>query len=153
MVPEIFVETDFAQHRKSGEHICGDAFTSARIPAENRIISVLSDGLGSGVKANILASMTATMALKYAMANKDILRASEVIMDSLPICQVRQISYATFSIIDATLHGRTRIVEQGNPNFLFFRNGDEMPVERRETSTPRWRDRTLLFSEILTRPE
>jgi hypothetical protein len=149
----LFVEVDCRQRHKASEHICGDAFASTRLGAEDRVITVLSDGLGSGVKANILSSMTATMALKFVAGNRDIVRASEVIMDSLPICRVRRISYATFSIIDSVLHGRTRMVEQGNPAALLIRAGQVYPLERRTLTTARWRDRELQVSEFETRPE
>ncbi len=88
----LIVEVDFAQSIKYGQNTCGDCFVSKKFPAENRLISVLSDGLGSGIKANIMSSMTATMALKFVSANRDILQASEIIMDALPVCQVRKIS-------------------------------------------------------------
>jgi len=45
----LIVEVDFAQTIKYGQNTCGDYFVSKRIPAENRLISVLSDGLGSGI--------------------------------------------------------------------------------------------------------
>ena len=58
----LFQEVEVAQMRKEGQGICGDAFLSRKEPG-GRVVSVLADGLGSGVKASILASMTATMAL------------------------------------------------------------------------------------------
>ncbi|PKK89829.1 MAG: serine/threonine protein phosphatase [Candidatus Wallbacteria bacterium HGW-Wallbacteria-1] len=144
----LFVEVDYAQLSKRGQNICGDAFNTSKIESENRVVSVLSDGLGSGVKANILASMTARMALKFTSANRDILKSCDVIMDSLPICRVRRISYATFTIVDSVLHGRTRVVEQGNPDYLLIRDGAVVRVERRVVTTRRWRDRELRLSEI-----
>ncbi len=153
LTSSLFVEVDCAQRHKHSQNICGDAFFSRKIPAEDRIIAVLSDGLGSGVKANILANMTGTMALKFAAANRNIVGASEVIMDSLPICQVRKISYATFTIVDCIIHGKTRIVEQGNPNYILIRDGKAVDISRRTMMTARWKDRALQVSEICTRPE
>ena len=72
----LFLEVDFAQRRKHTEHICGDAFQSQRVDGSDRILAVLSDGLGSGVKANILATMTASMALKFAASS--VLRQQEM---------------------------------------------------------------------------
>ncbi|MDO4557370.1 MAG: SpoIIE family protein phosphatase, partial [Planctomycetia bacterium] len=117
----LFVDVGVYQRRKSTEHAYGDVFVSRRISEEGRLIAVLSDGLGSGVKAGILAGMTATMALRFTAAELDILRSAEVIMDALPVCQVRHISYATFSIIDCHADGTGRIIEEGNPEFIHLR--------------------------------
>ena len=91
----MFLDIGYSQLRKKGQNICGDVFKSMRMPGENRVIAALSDGLGSGVKANILASMTVTMALKFAANNMEIGNSAEIIMSALPVCRVRKISYAT----------------------------------------------------------
>ena len=127
---DIFVEVECSQWIKNGQNVCGDAFQSTRLQNENRLIATLADGLGSGVKANILATMTATMAQRFSAANRDIMKFSKIMSDSLPICQVRKISYSTFTIIDCILEERARIVEQGNPPFLLIRNGVNVPIER-----------------------
>ncbi len=150
----LFLDVDCRQISKYGQHVCGDAFRSQKLSSENRVITVLSDGLGSGVKANILSLMTATMALKFFAANRDIRRASEVIMESLPMCQVRRISYATFSIVDAVMHGSTRIVEQGNPPYLLIRNGECVPVEHTTmTMSSGGDERKLRLSHLEMQPE
>lgn len=127
----LFIDVHQHQCRKWNQNVCGDAFASKRYNNEGRLIAVLSDGLGSGVKANILASMTATMALRFIAAGTDLLRSCEVMMESLPVCQVRQISYATFSIVDCDQEGMARVVEEGNPEFLLLRGPDaeEAPVK------------------------
>ena len=84
-----FVDIDCFQQKKDGQNAFGDCFKSRRFTDEGRLLAVLSDGLGSGIKADILATMTATMILKFIEEGKDILKATEVIMNSLPVCQVR----------------------------------------------------------------
>lgn len=149
----LFIEIGTAQKQKHGEDCFGDTIFSKKIPEEQRIISVLSDGLGSGVKANILSSMTSRMAMKFVESNMELLRSSEVMMDALPICQVRKISYATFSIVDSELEGKTRIFEMDNPPFIFIRDGKSMNVKCRELSSPKWKDRTINISQITTQAE
>lgn len=144
----LFVELDFCQRMKSGENICGDAFVSQRIENENRVISVLSDGLGSGVKANILASMTASMAIKFASGNVDFMRSAEIMMKALPICSVRKISYATFTIVDIVTDGNAAVIENGNPEFLFFHNSENVAVPFKEITSPEWNNRAIRFSNI-----
>lgn len=144
----LFWDVDFAQERKNGQNVCGDAFSSKRFPDEGRLISVLSDGLGSGVKASILASMTTTMALKFVSLHRNILKASEVIMDALPICQVRRIGYATFSIVDCNQEGRVQIIEEGNPQFFLCREGKVLSIEGQSVSSKKWKDRFLSLYDL-----
>ena len=65
--------------------------------------------------------MTTTMALRFLQSNMDMLQSIETIMDSLPVCEVRKISYATFSMIDLRLGGITRVIEMGNPQYIQLR--------------------------------
>ncbi len=120
----MFVDIDFYQEKKYNQNAFGDYFTSKRYLESGRLIAVLSDGLGSGIKANILASMTATMLLKFIEAETDIKKACEIILNSLPVCQVRKISYSTFSAMDCDDEGNVKIVEEGNPQFLWIHNGE-----------------------------
>lgn len=101
--------------------ICGDVFLSRRLNDENRIIAVLSDGMGHGVKANMLATLTATMALNFTLEHKEINRIAEIIMNTLPVCSERKMSYATFTIIDIEFDGNVRILEYDNPQTVIMR--------------------------------
>ena len=126
-----FIEVDYSQYYKEGQYIGGDVFLLSRNKTENQIICTLSDGLGSGVKANVLANQTAHMAQKYAFSSIDIVKSAEIIMNTLPVCKERKISYSTFSILkiyyENSDHLRASIVEYDNPGFLLMRNG--IPVE------------------------
>ena len=145
---ESFIEVDSCQRAKHGQFISGDVFLTRKVEPEGRIISVLSDGLGSGVKASVLASMTATMALKFTASAMDIHRSAEIIMDTLPICSVRKISYSTFTVVDMASTGQTRIIEHGNPSFLLVRPKGELIVEKTEVRPKRWEDRVISFSSF-----
>lgn len=148
----LFIDMGYGQCCKHGQLICGDALSFRRLPEEDRFIAVLSDGLGSGVKANILASMTTTMALKFIAGDRDILHSAEIIMDALPICQVRKISYATFTIVDTVLDGKTRVIEMGNPEFILLRGGDRVMPECRHLDSPKWENRTMSVYEFVVKP-
>ena len=145
---ESFIEVDFCQRAKNGQHICGDVFLSEKVRNEDRTVSVLSDGLGSGVKASVLATMTATMALKFTASAMDTLKSAEIIMDTLPICSVRKISYSTFTIVDMASTGETRIIEHGNPPFLFVRPQGELNIAKTEMRPKRWHDRIISISDF-----
>ena len=143
-----FIEVDHYYTAKTGQYVSGDIFLSRKIKEEDRVISVLSDGLGSGIKASVLATLTATMALKYTSSSIDIRSSAEIIMDTLPICSVRKISYSTFTIVDIDRYGKTRIIEHGNPPYIFISSGKEVTVEKQVIELPKWSDRRIQYSEI-----
>lgn len=95
-----------------------------RIKEENRIVAVLSDGMGHGVKANMLATLTATMAMNFTEEHKDFGKIAEIIMKTLPVCSVRKISYATFTIVDIEVNGVVNILEYDNPETFIVRNNE-----------------------------
>jgi hypothetical protein len=145
-----FIEVDSCQAAKQGQLVCGDVFLCRKIKEEDRVVAVLSDGLGSGIKASVLANLTATMALKYTSSFMDIKQSAETIMNTLPICSVRKISYSTFTIVDLHGSGQTRIIEYDNPPFVLLRGGKEEPVERSEIALEGWHDRKLRYSRFQT---
>lgn len=116
------VEISFQQKRPKGEIACGDVFQSDIIREEGRTILVLSDGIGHGIKASVLATLTATMALKYTMLHTKPEIAARVIMETLPKNSEGKESYATFTIIELDSDGLVRIVNYDNPRILIFRN-------------------------------
>jgi len=115
-------EVGYFQVNHEGEKICGDVFLSKRIPEENRVLCVLSDGMGHGVRANVLATLTATMALNFSLEHKDANALAGIIMKALPVCGERKISYATYTIIDISVDGHlVSILEFDNPQALIMR--------------------------------
>ncbi len=115
-------EVGHFQINHEGEKICGDVFLSKRIPEENRVVCVLSDGMGHGVRANVLATLTATISLNFSLEHKDINALAGIIMKALPVCSERKISYATYTIIDISIECNTvSMLEYDNPQTLILR--------------------------------
>jgi len=115
-------EVGHFQINHEGEKICGDVFLSKRIPEENRVLCVLSDGMGHGVRANVLATLTATISLNFSMEHKDANALAGIIMKALPVCSERKISYSTYTIIDISIEYDTvSILEYDNPQTLIMR--------------------------------
>ena len=139
----MFIDISCAQKKKYNQNAYGDYFLSGRFPNMNRIVAVLSDGLGSGIKANILACMTSTMLLKFIENNSDIEKSCEIIMNSLPVCKVRGISYSTFSAIDCYEDGKAKIVEEGNPDFIWIRNGEVLKPEYQIIESKTFKNRKM----------
>ena len=144
----MFIDIACAQKKKYNQNAYGDFFTSGRFPHLNRVVAVLSDGLGSGIKANILACMTSTMLLKFLENNSDIENSCEIIMNSLPVCKVRGISYSTFSAIDCYENGKAKIVEEGNPDFIWIRNGEVLKPEYQTIASKDFKNRKMRVYNI-----
>jgi hypothetical protein len=138
-----FIDLDHALRTKKNQSICGDVVLSHRIKEEGRILAVLSDGLGSGVKASVLANLTAAMALKFASTCADTRIWARSIMDTLPICEVRKISYSTFTLIDLDESGALRFIEHGNPPLVLLRGTEEVALQRSVITLERWKDRLI----------
>jgi len=119
---KFYIEVDCIQKNQDGERICGDVFLTERIKTEDRTIIVLSDGMGHGVKANMLATLTSTMALNFTKEHKDVNRIADIIMNTLPVCSTRHISYSTFTIIDIEEDSKVTILEYDNPETIIIRD-------------------------------
>ena len=122
--PNYHIEIDVQQKRPKGEIACGDVFMSDIFKEEGRSILVLSDGIGHGIKASVLATLTATMALKYARFHTKPEISARIIMEALPKSSDGKESYATFTIIEMETDGMVRIINYDNPPVLIIRNGN-----------------------------
>ena len=105
-----------------GEELCGDNVVSIQ-PNENTNILVLADGLGSGVKANILSTLTAKMLSTMMANNMSIEDCVTTIAETLPICSVRGVAYSTFSIIKVVDNKYVDIYNYDNPLPFMIRDG------------------------------
>lgn len=138
----IFIDVDYAQIYKHGQKIGGDVFLLSRNPENNQIVATLSDGLGSGVKANVLASLTAHMAHKLSFSPIDLNHSAKIIMDTLPVCKERKISYSTFTIADIRYKENNEdievnLVEYDNPASLRFKGSESVSWTREKTELQR----------------
>jgi len=143
MNPQTYVvDVDYAQFYKTGNRIGGDVFLSSRNAEKNRIVCTLSDGLGSGVKANVLANLTAHMAQKMSFSPMNAVRSAEIIMDTLPVCKERKISYSTFSIVQVLFRKdaiSAKLIEYDNPGILLFDREELLPLQKKRNSLRRER--------------
>jgi hypothetical protein len=152
------VDVDYAQFYKKKQRIGGDVFLSSRDADKTRIVCTLSDGLGSGIKANVLASMTANMAQKLSFSPLQVIKSSQIIMDTLPVCKERKISYATFTIAQMQLDTpnvvNTRLIEYDNPDCLLFDGSEPVEFKRQTISLKRKRgerQERVKYSELILR--
>lgn len=126
----MFVDVQVRQLNKVNEELCGDSIGWHR--GEQETVLVLADGLGSGVKANILSTLTQKIALTMFKEHLPVTEVVETLAATLPTCQVRNLAYSTFTLIRIGVEGETDIVEFDNPATFVFKGGALEPIERSE---------------------
>lgn len=123
-------EIHFAQKNKKDENICGDCVKIKK--DENKTVVSISDGLGSGIKASILSTLTTSMATQMVYNGISINETFESILLTLPVCKVRGLSYATLAtcLVDHKKQSCT-IYEYDFPSILIFRDGEFLNFEKK----------------------
>ncbi|MFI3141125.1 MAG: SpoIIE family protein phosphatase [Clostridia bacterium] len=111
-----------------GEELCGDHVDV--IETENDVIIVLADGLGSGVKANILSTLTSKIISTMLAHGLSIEECVKTIADTLPVCSVRGVAYSTFTIVVIRNNTTAEIYQYDNPHVIFYRKGESLEYEK-----------------------
>lgn len=117
----VSIDVSWKSLNKHDEELCGDKVEIVK--KEDADIVILADGMGSGVKANILATLTSKILGTMFLEGATIELAVETIAKTLPICKVRGVAYSTFSILQIAHDGKAYLAEFDNPSCVFVRNG------------------------------
>jgi hypothetical protein len=115
------VEVAWESLCKHGEELCGDWVKV--VATDEDLVVVLSDGLGSGVKANILATLTAEIAADMLEKGASIDEVVETLVETLPECQVRHLAYATFAVMRIHKAREAYLAEYDSPPLILVRGG------------------------------
>lgn len=104
-----------------GEELCGDHVDIIE-QDDNSTVIVLADGLGSGVKASILSTLTSKIISTMMSEGIALEECVSTIAATLPVCSVRGVAYSTFSIINIKDNSVAELIQYDNPQILFFRD-------------------------------
>lgn len=104
-----------------GEQLCGDHIDIVE-PNENSTVIVLSDGLGSGVKASILSTLTSKIISTMMAEGLPLEECVSTIAATLPVCSVRGVAYSTFTIIHLINNETAEIIQYDNPQLILIRD-------------------------------
>lgn len=114
-----------------GEQLCGDHIDVVE-QNESSTVIVLADGLGSGVKASILSTLTSKIISTMLAEGISIEECVSTIAATLPICSVRGVAYSTFTIIHLIDNEIAELIQYDNPQVIIFRNGESYDYPRSE---------------------
>ena len=122
----VTVDVAYKSLNKFTEILCGDKVEICQ--TKDSDIMILADGMGSGVKANILSTLTSKILGTMFRNGATLEECVDTIVQTLPVCQVRQVAYSTFSILQVYNNGDAYLVEFDNPGCIFIRDGKLHPI-------------------------
>ena len=128
----VSIDVAWKSLNKYTEELCGDKVEILK--KSDSDVVILSDGMGSGVKANILATLTSKILKTMFDHDLSIEESVETIAKTLPVCQVRGVAYSTFSILQIFHSGEAYLAEFDNPACIFIRDGKvvDIPFETKD---------------------
>lgn len=134
---------------KHGEQLCGDHIDIVE-QGDNSQVIVLADGLGSGVKASILSTLTSKIISTMIAAGIRLEECVATIAATLPVCKVREVAYSTFTIIRLVDNEEAEIIQYDNPMLILLRDGKNFEIP---TNTLNIGNKTIYHSKIKLRED
>lgn len=130
---DLCVDIGYKSINHHGEQLCGDHVEVVE-QNENSTVIVLADGLGSGVKASILSTLTSKIISTMMAAGLPIDECVSTIAATLPVCSVRGVAYSTFTIMHLIDNENIEIIQYDNPHVIMLRDGAEYDYPKTETT-------------------
>lgn len=127
MISNLYADIGYHSISKFGNTLCGDHVEMVE-QEDGSIVIVLADGLGSGVKASILSTLTSTIISRMIAENLPIEDCVKTIAAALPICSVRNLAYSTFTIIRIMSSNEVEIIQYDSPDIILIRDGKHLEI-------------------------
>ncbi len=128
---DLCTEIGFKSINHVGEQLCGDHVDIIDTD-DNSSVIVLADGLGSGVKASILSTLTSKIISTMISAGLPLEDCVSTIAATLPVCSVRGVAYSTFSLINIIENETAEIIQYDNPKVLLIRGAQVIEYPKSE---------------------
>ena len=124
---KLCVDIGWKSLNKYGEQLCGDHVYVAPQDSNSTVV-VLADGMGSGVKASILSTLTGKIISTMVAEGLALEDCVETIAATLPVCSVRGVAYSTFTIIRIVENEEAEIIQYDNPPVILLRDGKNYEI-------------------------
>ena len=115
----------------AGEELCGDHVETVQQDDGSAVI-VLADGLGSGVKASILSTLTSKIISTMLASGIPVEECVATVAKTLPVCSERGVAYSTFTVLHLINNEEIEIIQYDNPLVILFRDGKNYDYPRTE---------------------
>ncbi len=122
---DLCTDIGYGSINKYGEELCGD-HVEVVPQTEGSTVAVLADGLGSGVKASILSTLTSKIISTMMAADMSVEECVSTIAQTLPVCSVRKVAYSTFTIMRITNGTDAELIQYDNPAVILLRGGENV---------------------------
>ena len=120
---DLCAEIGYKSINHDGEQLCGDHIDIVEQSGDSTVI-VLADGMGSGVKASILSTLTSKIISTMMAADLPLEECVSTIAATLPVCSVRGVAYSTFTIMHIINSRTIELIQYDNPHIIYIRDGD-----------------------------
>ncbi len=128
---DLCAEIGYKSINHFGEQLCGDHVDVVE-QDENSTVVVLADGLGSGVKASILSTLTSKIISTMMAEGLSLEDCVSTIAATLPVCSVRGVAYSTFTIIHLINSETAELIQYDNPMVIMLRNNENFEYPKEE---------------------
>ena len=130
---DLCTEIGYKSINHAGEQLCGDHVDIVE-QSDHPTVIVLADGLGSGVKASILSTLTSRIISTMIAAGLSLDECVSTIAATLPVCSVRGVAYSTFTIIHLQDNRTAELIQYDNPLIILIRDGEVTNYPKTEVS-------------------
>ena len=129
---DLCCDIGFRSINHAGEQLCGDHVDVVE-QEDGSTVMVLADGLGSGVKASILSTLTSKIISTMLAAGLSLDECVKTIAQTLPVCSVRGVAYSTFTIIRLIQNRAAEIIQYDNPHVIILRDDSNWDYPKTES--------------------